>query len=282
MVLAATLLDGDPTNNFLDRTVVFNPDGILDGAESITLAGNFAYVGAKAGLVVLDFTDISLTAPAPKVARVIPELQGVTSVAVQFRYAFVTDAKGMAVVDVTDPAKAALIEGARILLETAHDVYVARTYAYVSAGKQGLVIVDVENPEKPKIEQVFDAEGKLNDVRQTRIAITNTSVFAYVAGGVNGLQVLQLTSPETVPQFAGFSPPPKPVLIATYPTHKPAKALSKPLDRDRGVDESGNQLTVFGRIGSRPFNAEEMRRLYVRDGKLFKVSDEPTRRPVDK
>ncbi|MCE9635003.1 MAG: hypothetical protein K8T90_04790 [Planctomycetes bacterium] len=281
MVLAATLLDGDPTNNFLDRTVVFNPDGVLDGAESITIAGNYAYVGAKQGLVVLDLSAISLTDMKPKVVKVIPELQGITSIAVQFRYAFVTDAKGLAVVDVTDPAKAVVVPGARIALEQANDVFVARTYAYVSAGKKGLVIVDVENPEKPKIDQVFDADGKMNDVRMTRIAITNTSLFAYVADGVNGLRVVQLTSPETVPQFAGFSPRPKPVLISTFPTPTPAKALSKPLDRDRGVDESGNQLTVFGRIGSRPLNGEESRRLYIRDGKLFRVSDKPKTKALD-
>jgi hypothetical protein len=54
------------------------------------------------------------------------------------------------------------------------------------------------------------------------------------------------------------------------------------MDRDRGVDESGNQLSVFGRIGSRPFNAEEMRRMYVRDGKVFRVTDEPGRKPAEK
>ena len=50
-------------------------------------------------------------------------------------------------------------------------------------------------------------------------------------------------------------------------------ALSKPLDRDRAVDETGNQISVFGRLGSRPFNAEEMKKMYVRDGKVWKVKD---------
>ncbi len=281
MVLAATLLDGDPTNNFLDRTVVFNPDGVLDGAETIQIAGNYAYVGAKAGLVILDLSHISLEDMKPRVVKVIPQLQGITSVAVQFRYAFVTDDKGLAVVDITDPKNAAVVPNARVPFEKAHDVYVARTYAYVSAGAQGLGIVDVENPEQPKLDQFFTADGAMNDTRMTRIAITNTSLFAYVADGVNGLRVVQLTSPETVPQFAGFSPRPKPMLVATYPTPKPAIALSKPLDRDRGVDEGGNQLTVFGRIGSRPFNLEEQRRMYIKDGKLFKVSDEPKRPALD-
>ena len=111
--------------------------------------------------------------------------------------------------------------------------------------------------------------------------MTNASLFGYVADGKNGLRVLQLTSPETVPQYMGYSPRPHPQLIATFPTPSPAKALSKPLDRDRAVDESGNQLTVFGRIGSRPFNLEEQRRMYIRDGKLYRVTDEAKTKPVD-
>jgi hypothetical protein len=47
------------------------------------------------------------------------------------------------------------------------------------------------------------------------------------------------------------------------------------------VDESGNQLSVFGRLGARPFSLEEMRRMYLRDGKPWTVKDgkpsEPSR-----
>jgi hypothetical protein len=47
------------------------------------------------------------------------------------------------------------------------------------------------------------------------------------------------------------------------------------LDRDRAVDESGNQLAVFDRLGSRPFNEEEMQKLYLRSGEVYTVSDTP-------
>jgi hypothetical protein len=60
-------------------------------------------------------------------------------------------------------------------------------------------------------------------------------------------------------------------------------AISKPLDRDRAVDESGNQLSVFGRRGARPFNFDEiMRMLRTDDGKgdWFTVSEEPMTRAV--
>jgi hypothetical protein len=93
-------------------------------------------------------------------------------------------------------------------------------------------------------------------------------LFAYVADGKNGLTVLQLTSPESQPKFYGFSPEPKPQMIAHYHTAAPALALSKGLDRDRAVDETGHQMAVFGRIGSRPFTLKEAERLFLdSDGK---------------
>jgi hypothetical protein len=175
----------------------------------------------------------------------------------------VVDSEGLKVIDITAPDKPVPI--ASLAIEDARDIYVARTYAYVAAGHQGLVIVDVENPEKPFIDQTFNGGGKINDSYAVKVASTNASLFAYVADGHNGLKVLQLTSPETVPGFQGFSPRPQPVLIASYPTEHPAIALSKGLDRDRAVDESGNQVSVFGRLGGRPFDFQEMRRLFLND-----------------
>ena len=39
------------------------------------------------------------------------------------------------------------------------------------------------------------------------------------------------------------------------------------------MDESGNQLAVFNRRGSRPFNREEAERLYMKNGQLFTVNE---------
>jgi hypothetical protein len=128
---------------------------------------------------------------------------------------------------------------------------------------------------------MFNAEGALNDVNDVKVAMTNASVFAYVADGRNGLRVLQLVSANTTSGAFGFSPRPAPSLIATYPTEGPAISVSKGLDRDRAVDESGNQVAVFGRRGGRPFNLEEMRRLFLRDGKVWTVTDAPPGPPVN-
>ncbi len=114
----------------------------------------------------------------------------------------------------------------------------------------------------------------INDARGVKVASTNASVFAYVADGRNGLRVVQLTSPKDTPGYLGFSPKPTPRLIATRLTGGLALAISKGLDRDRAVDESGNQVSVFGRLGSRPFTLEEQQRLYMRDGNVWTVTDE--------
>jgi hypothetical protein len=139
-----------------------------------------------------------------------------------------------------------------------------------------LAIVNARNPESLKLDQIFDANGALRDVRDVIVASTNASAFAYLADGRNGLRVLQLTSPDSQPKFYGFSPAPQPELIASYPTRKPALSLSKGLDRDRAVDETGGQIAVFGRRGSRPLSATEMRKLYLgADGAPWFVVDVP-------
>ena len=229
------------------------------------------------GLVI-----VSLDDPLkPRVAAVVgaPAVVKPRAVAVQFRYAFVTDAEGVKVIDITAPARPRPVPSATLRLADAQGLFLARTYAYVAAGKQGLVIVDIERPERPTVDQAFDAGGLINDARDVKVGMTNTSLFAYVADGVNGLRVIQLTSPAETPTYLGFSPRPVPRLIATRKTRGAALAVSKGTDRDRAVDESGNQIAVFNRLGSRPFNRAEMERLYLRDGRVYVVSDEPTTEP---
>src|SRR5205814_2315816 len=167
--------------------------------------------------------------------------------------------------------------GALVPLADARRVYVARTYAYVAAKGEGLVIVNVKEPEHPTIYQRVTLGGALNDAEDVIVGATNASFFAYVADGKNGLKVLQLTSPSTQPNFYGFSPAPKPELIAWAKTASPALALSKGLDRDRAVDESGYQIAVIGRVGGRPFTRQEMERLFLNSkGAVYKVSDLPS------
>src|SRR5258705_2995397 len=94
-----TLLDGNPSNNFLKRALAFNPNGVLNGARRITIAGTYAYVLCDRGLVVVDLDK-------PLQPRVTAEINAPTlveprGIAIQFRYAFVVDREGLKVLDVT-------------------------------------------------------------------------------------------------------------------------------------------------------------------------------------
>jgi hypothetical protein len=272
LVGAATLLDGDPLNNFLERELTFNPGGLLDGANNITIVGTYAYICCEAGLVVVALEDPM----NPEVTAVLGHDVVVEphAVAAQFRYAFVCDEEGIKVLDITQLHEPRLV--ATFELHDAHNIYLARTYAYVAAGAQGLVILDITNPEQPKLDQIFDADGCINDLHDVQLGITYVSEFAYLADGENGLRVVQLTSAET-PGNDGFSPRPTPQLVASYklPKEGHALAISRGIDRDRAVDESGNQISVFGRVGARPMNREEQQKLYSRDGRVWRVSDNP-------
>lgn len=263
-----TLSDGEPRNNFLERAVTWNEGGVLDGARYLTVGGHYAYIMATAGMVIVDLDEPL----KPKHVATVP-LNDARGVYLQFRYAFVTDADGLKVIDVTEPTNPKLVENNTIQLANAHNISLARTFAYVAAGSDGIVVVDVTNPEKMKEYSRFN-DG-LVDARDVVIASTNASLFAYVADGPGGLKVVQLTSPDSQPRYYGFSPDPVPEMIASFPTDKPALSLSRGLERDRAVDETGGQVAVFSRLGSGPLSESDMRRLYLdKSGKPWFVKDE--------
>ena len=269
----STLLDGNPANNFLKKDVSFNPNGALTGARHAWMAGQWLYITTPRGLSVVDVTNP--LEPVLAGGYTGSALRDARQSTLQWRYLFVTDADGVKVFDATNPAKPRPISGGSLSLGNANGLYAARTYLYVANGAAGLSIIDIKNPERPKLVRNYNADGQLSDVRDVQIGSIAASMYALVADGKNGMRVIQLISPENVPGHMGFSPPPNPKLIATYPTKGDAVTISRGLDRDRVVDESGNQTVVFGRRGSRPFHLDEMKSFFRKtsSGELYKVSD---------
>lgn len=265
-----TLHDGDPSNNFLERSVTYNAEGRLTGAVNITIAGNYALVLSETtGFHVVDISNPR--SPQWRGGLAAPDIRAPKAVAVQLRYAFVADADGVKVVDITDPTQPALV--ATIELSDARDVLPVRTYLYVPAGDEGLVIIDIEEPEDPLVVERFTANGAINDATAVTTGSVNASLYAFVADGVNGLRIVRLIGPPDTPGHLGFSPTPVPSLIATYRTAGPAVAIADGPSRDRVVDESGNQIGVMGRLGSRPLGAEDRARLLRYNGRLFFVEN---------
>src|SRR5256886_2336500 len=119
----ATLVDGNPDNNFLKRDVTYNPDGALTGATFVTAAGHRLYMTTPRGLFVIDCTD-------PMHPRLAGQytgnfLRNPHCVAIQFRYAFVTDDDGLKILDITDPTRPVPVRGAVVPLHYAYRLIVA-------------------------------------------------------------------------------------------------------------------------------------------------------------
>lgn len=268
----AMLLDGNPANNFIRKAASFNPEGILDGAKHAWMAGQWLYITTSRGLAVVDVKNPEAPVLAGSYGGSF--LKEPRQVTIQWQYCFVTDAEGLKVFDVSHPANPQPISGGAVLLGNASGLYAARTYLYVANGTQGLAIIDIKNPGKPRKLCDFTAGGKINDARDLQIGSVNASMYAHIADGKNGLRIVQMISPENVPGHMGFSPNPEPKLIATYPTKGHAVSVSRGLDRDRVVDESGNQTVVFGRRGSRPFHLDEMEAFFKKPtGETYRVAD---------
>ena len=129
-----TLQDGELRNNSLERALTWNPDGLLNGVRHITLGGSIAYLTLESEVLV-----VSLEEPMqPRLVSRIP-LNDPRATALQFRYLFVTTANGLETIDVTNVA-APKSTGSVVEMNDARRVYVARTYAYVAAGSEGLKI----------------------------------------------------------------------------------------------------------------------------------------------
>lgn len=269
-----TFMDGDPTNNFIERAATFDGGGALLGAQNITVAGNYAYiVSTKTGLSIVDVS--KPTAPRLVATVGAPAIVEPRAVQVQFRYAFVVDREGLKVVDVTRVDRPR-VAPARVPIADARDIYLLRTYAYVAAGAQGLAIIDIEKAEAPGPPTFFDAGGKLNDATGLTIAATYAGQYAYVADGKNGLKVIRLID-SGVPNYLGWSPAPVPELVAWLPTWGPALKIAEGYHRDRPNDESGNQIGISNRLGGRPFNGAELARFYLKNDALYTVENSTPR-----
>jgi len=124
------------------------------------------------------------------------------------------------------------------------------------------VILDIETPSAPKDRPVLQRRRRHHDLHDVKLGITNITNFAYLADGKKR-PPRRATDVRDTPGNQGFSPRPTPHLIATYkiPFGGHAYSVGRALDRDRAVDESGNPIGVFGRVGARALSLPEQQQM---------------------
>lgn len=82
----------------------------------------------------------------------------------------------------------------------ANNVDANGAFAYVAAGRAGLVVVDASRPQAPQIVATLDTPGNANDVR-----VVGTRAF--VADGLSGLRVIDVTNPAVPADLGSLDTP---------------------------------------------------------------------------
>ena len=246
---------------------------MLAGARHVTLGGRFAYVAADAGLVIVDLDDPL----KPKLAAVVP-LQGVRASRAAVPLP-VRRRRRRASRWSTSPIRTSRGTSRRrgCRWPTRAALYVARTYAYVAAGSGG---------PRDRRRRAAGSADALHEVHRRRQAqrrarrdrrrpptrrCSPTSPTARTAS-----RCCSSRRPTSSPSSTASRPSPSPQLIAWRNTATPAhRAVARASTATARVDETGDQIAVFGRIGSRPFTWDEMKRFYLKpDGSVYTVTDD--------
>jgi hypothetical protein len=185
-------------------------------AAGVAVSGSAAYIADhQNGLVVADLTNPVGSLP---ILTTIPRKQ-VRDVVVQGNYAYLADSEaGLAIVDISRPISSTLTS----LMQLPDGVAISPTgvavlgdYAYLADGIEGFSVVNVFDKKIPTLLQQVKVPGQM-DVRNIAVIAFNpqaaatpgmdpyqpdmndpaTKVYAYVANGIYGLQLLDVTRPE--------------------------------------------------------------------------------------
>ena len=194
-------------------------------ANSVTVAGNYAYVAAGAtGLQVVDVTDLM----HPFVAGAVDTPGNANDVRVVGSLAYVADGpQGLQVVDVSGPT-APRIVGHVLTVGAATAVAVAGGIAYV-ADEQGLSVLDVSRPTRTVLLGSVQTPGRARGVEVN-------GTLAVVATSDTGVQTVDVSDPAN-PFLAGST--------ATRPDGT-SSAASVAVRGDLAVVADGADATLGG------------------------------------
>ncbi len=225
-----TLTDGEPRNNFLNRALTWNPERRPQRRAPPHDRRHHFYIAADAGVVVLDMND-------PLKPRVRGGHPARRTRARRCSSAICSSPTRAGWTSSTSPipTQPVVVEGAHRAAGRCAPASMSRAPTPMSpTAADGLVIVDVEQPEHPKLYQKFTADGKINDAARRgrrldqRLAVRLCRRRQERPEG----DPAHLARPAS-PISTASRPPPKPELIAWDRRPSPALALSGPRARPR-------------------------------------------------
>jgi hypothetical protein len=195
--------------------------------QSVTLAGNYAYVAGGGSGATMSIFDISNQ--IKPVLKSYITLLGSYAIQIQGNYAYIPSSGGstLYIVNITNPSNPS-VTGSLAITGSPGSLYscvVSGNYCYISTQNKGLTVVDVTTPSAPS--QIYQEGGTTN--KSFGIAINGNTLYT---------TNYQTTAPWTVRYLKTWdiTTPSSPTLQNTYTL----PAGTKPL----GINVSGNTAFV--------------------------------------
>lgn len=152
----------------------------ITGTNDIIVENNWAYIGDKDGLRIVDINNMEVVSTYP--------LQRAHTLFLCDTILYVVDGTGMKVFNVTNPAIPDSIGFYPI--PGAVGIDIDSYYAYISdTGSMGLTILDITIPENPVFVSNYHTPGYGNNV-------TFSNGYAFIADHANGLLIVDVTVPS--------------------------------------------------------------------------------------
>ena len=229
---------GTPSSPQLVRTL-----GLSGRAVNVFVAGDSAYVANE--IFGLQIFNVSSPADSIPDTTLFNEYGGVRDVYVQGDYAYLaTTTQGLVIIDKTNPVDSMFV-GRYAGLTYPMSVAVSDTFAYVADQDSGLYAINVSNPASPMIKDSFETPGTARSVAVAdngHIYVTNKmdlEIFhlaiptlgdsleflgsygtpgtalsvhapggyrAYVADNYFGMDILDVSAPDTILLVGNFAP----------------------------------------------------------------------------
>lgn len=173
--------------------------GRLEGVDTVTVAGGYAYLSTWENLHIVDVSN-------PLIPRLVKwihftnEDEGLVSITIAGSYAYISISEEyVGIWDISEPANAQLV-GRYWGASDPWQVIVVGKYAYVQDYDGNVNIVDVSDPAAPRRVGNYPSATKVH-------GIAIAGVYLYVAAGQAGLRIVDISNP-VAPTEVGFYPAP--------------------------------------------------------------------------
>ncbi|OJH48801.1 PGF-pre-PGF domain-containing protein [Methanohalophilus portucalensis] len=220
----AYIANGESGLVIMDISDPFSPSstgsvylGWRNFATDISVDGNYAYVCNEAhcsfdddGMIIIDISDPT----NPFAAGSYTDSGYLFDVTVDGNYAYATNYSDLVILDINDP-KEPLFKGIYTTPGNSLSVDISGNYAYVADDDNGLLVLDVSNPESPSYAGEH-TNYAFNNNNAEDIEVSGN--YAYIADDHNGLVILDINNPSS-PVLAGIYDADRAVNIDIFDNH---------------------------------------------------------------